>query len=189
MQTALAQGAVEVGTIAKVEVTGSHIPRPDSETALPVMNDQLSVGSGNPGLSSANLRGLGDGNTLVLLNGRRLANYAFLSGTVDIASIPLAASGVELTGQAAITQHGSGNHTQATVTAGFGDPAKDRLNAFFAGELCRLRSTTLAFGIRNLFDRDPPFTNQGDRFQVGYDPNYGDPRGRTFHARVSYAFQ
>jgi iron complex outermembrane receptor protein len=105
----------------RIEVTGSRIARTDSETALPVqvlsrdeilrgnfntaselmahisanvngMNSQLSLGqSGNPGLASANLRGLGDGNTLVLLNGRRLSNYAFFGATVDLNSIPLAA--------------------------------------------------------------------------------------------------
>ncbi|MGZ5651005.1 MAG: TonB-dependent receptor plug domain-containing protein, partial [Usitatibacter sp.] len=33
--------------------------------------------SGTPGLAAASLRGLGSTNTLVLLNGRRLSNYAF----------------------------------------------------------------------------------------------------------------
>jgi iron complex outermembrane receptor protein len=58
-------------------------------------NDQISIGNqidGNrPGLSSVNLRALGDGATLILVNGRRVANYAFDGGTVDIGSIPLAA--------------------------------------------------------------------------------------------------
>src|SRR5260221_2395014 len=91
----------------KVEVTGSNIPRSDVESALPVQvltredilrsgamttpelmskvsanilgfNDQLAIGNTvRPGLSSANLRGIGDGSTLVLLNGRRVAHYAF----------------------------------------------------------------------------------------------------------------
>ena len=56
------------------------------------MNAALSIGQGaNPGMSSANLRGIGDGNTLVLLNGRRLSNYAFLSGAPNIDAIPIAA--------------------------------------------------------------------------------------------------
>jgi len=105
----------------KVEVTGSNIPRAELETALPVqvmtrediarsgaatvaelmsmvsanvlgMNDQLTIGElGRPGLSSINLRGIGDGNTLVLLNGRRVANYAFDGSAIDVNSIPLAA--------------------------------------------------------------------------------------------------
>ncbi len=50
--------------------------------------------SGTPGLSAANLRGLGSTNTLILLNGRRLSNYALNSsggGTVNLNQIPLAA--------------------------------------------------------------------------------------------------
>jgi iron complex outermembrane receptor protein len=105
----------------RIEVTGSNIPRSESESALPVQvltrgeigrsgatttaellskvsanilgfNDQLSIGEFvQPGLSSANLRGIGSGSTLVLLNGRRVANYAFSGGAVDVNTIPLSA--------------------------------------------------------------------------------------------------
>ena len=51
------------------------------------------------------------------------------------------------------------------------------------------RNFTLTGGIRNLFDRDPPFTRQSDTFQVGYDPRYADPRGRTYYAAVRYTFR
>jgi iron complex outermembrane receptor protein len=119
--TAAQQETTAFPEMIRVEVTGSRIARADAETALPVqviereeilrgnwttaselmahvsanfngMNPQLSIGNGrNAGLASANLRGLGDGNTLVLLNGRRLSNYAFLSGTVNLDTIPVAA--------------------------------------------------------------------------------------------------
>lgn len=108
----------------KIEVTGSHIRRIEAETALPVsiitreeirrsgvnsiaeMIDRipanaggynLSTGLGDgstPGLSAASLRGLGPNSTLVLLNGRRLANFAFngtARSTVNLDQIPLAA--------------------------------------------------------------------------------------------------
>src|SRR5688500_15157043 len=105
----------------KVFVTGTHIPRSDVESALPVQvitreeiersgattaaevmrkvsanvlghNEQLAVSDfAGGGLSSVNLRAIGDGSTLVLLNGRRVANYAFNGGAVDVNSIPLAA--------------------------------------------------------------------------------------------------
>jgi iron complex outermembrane receptor protein len=108
------------GTI-RIEVTGSHIYRSEIESALPVQvitrediersgsttvselmsrvsanvlgqNDQMSISSLRPpGLSSVNLRGIGSVNTLVLLNGRRVANYAFDGSAVDVNSIPLAA--------------------------------------------------------------------------------------------------
>jgi iron complex outermembrane receptor protein len=50
--------------------------------------------SGTPGLAAASLRGLGSTNTLILLNGRRVSNYAFNAsggGTVNLNQIPLAA--------------------------------------------------------------------------------------------------
>ena len=45
----------------------------------------------NSGFSGANLRGLGVSSTLVLLNGRRMANYAFGGQGVDLSSIPTTA--------------------------------------------------------------------------------------------------
>jgi len=105
----------------RVTITGSRIPGIDLEDALPVVrigreeiersgavtleqllwrlpanvnafNEALSVGEvTRPGLSGANLRGLGGGSTLVLLDGRRLANHAFDGEAVDLGAIPLAA--------------------------------------------------------------------------------------------------
>ncbi len=121
MTCALADEGRDVASIVRIEVTGSNIPRTDTEAPLPVQvitreaiarsgattaadlmsrvsanvlgfNDQLSIGRfDRPGLASANLRGIGDGSTLVLLNGRRVANYAFSGATVDLNAIPLAA--------------------------------------------------------------------------------------------------
>jgi iron complex outermembrane recepter protein len=118
---ALAQDADESRGTIKIEVTGSNIYRSEAESALPVQvitrediertgatttaelmskvsanvlgqNDQLSISSFRPpGLSSINLRGIGSGDTLVLLNGRHVANYAFDGSAVDVNSIPLAA--------------------------------------------------------------------------------------------------
>jgi len=45
----------------------------------------------NNGNSSANLRGLGASNTLVLLNGRRLATHGAKGNAVDLNSIPMSA--------------------------------------------------------------------------------------------------
>ena len=69
----------------------------DRISAAPSAGYALAVGvgdSGTPGLSAANLRGLGSTNTLILLNGRRVSNYAFNSsggGAVNLNQIPLAA--------------------------------------------------------------------------------------------------
>ncbi|MCV4250335.1 EamA family transporter [Pseudomonas aeruginosa] len=91
--------------LQRIEVTGSAIRRVDAETAVPisvlraeelrqqgvtsteeligrlsgnqgVYNSSRSVGSATGGASFADLRGIGANKTLVLLNGRRLANNA-----------------------------------------------------------------------------------------------------------------
>jgi len=120
-RAALAQSEDEGRAALKVDVTGSNIPRADAESSLPVQvftrarilasgaatvaefltrvpanilgaNDALSIGgTAHPGLASANLRGIGAGSTLVLIDGRRVANYAFDGGAVDLNAIPLAA--------------------------------------------------------------------------------------------------
>ena len=53
------------------------------------------------------------------------------------------------------------------------------------------KSWRLTLGARNLFDRDPPYSNAGgqSQFQSGYDNQYGDPRGRFIYGRVTYAIQ
>lgn len=50
------------------------------------------------------------------------------------------------------------------------------------------RSWSVSAGIKNLFDRDPPFSVQNQTVQVGYDPSYADPRGRLYWTGVRYAF-
>ena len=49
----------------------------------------------------------------------------------------------------------------------------------------------IAVGLKNAFDKDPPYTNAGGQnyFQAGYDPGYADPRGRFYYGTVSYSFK
>ena len=100
--------------VQKVEITGSTIKRIASEAALPVTSikfeevasagittvadlmTSLSVGSTNvPSSAGAgtnvNLRGIGINRTLVLLNGRRLANEPLSDGYVNVDLIPMSA--------------------------------------------------------------------------------------------------
>ena len=118
---AIAPGAfAQDTTVQRVEITGSSIKRVDAETSVPVTvisADQLkkagvtsveqvlqnissvqvsltsaqAVGAGTGGGSYADMRGLGPNKTLVLLNGRRLANSAFTAAAPDINTIPFAA--------------------------------------------------------------------------------------------------
>jgi iron complex outermembrane recepter protein len=120
-QVTLAQTST---SLQRVEITGSAIKRVDAETALPVtvikveelrqqgyttVEDIMNTISGNQtllgtsqavggitgGAAFANLRGLGANKTLVLLNGRRIANQAIGgsgdSSAPDLNTIPLAA--------------------------------------------------------------------------------------------------
>ncbi|MDY0746801.1 TonB-dependent receptor [Paucibacter sp. R3-3] len=50
------------------------------------------------------------------------------------------------------------------------------------------KNVTLLAGVRNLFDTDPPFSNQTDNWQEGYNPVFADPTGRAFYAKVTVDF-
>jgi iron complex outermembrane recepter protein len=104
----------------RIEITGSAIKRIDAETSVPVtvlkieelrsqgvtsveqiMNSlsavqmtqgsSQQVGASTGGAAFADLRGLGASKTLVLLNGRRVANNAIDGSAVDLNMIPFAA--------------------------------------------------------------------------------------------------
>lgn len=109
-----ADAPVDAPVIQKVIVTGSNIKRIDGETASPVtilrredikatgantvrqvletltsfdsgtLRDDGSSTSFARGASGASMRGLGKGATLVLVNGRRISNYAFADGGKDV---------------------------------------------------------------------------------------------------------
>jgi iron complex outermembrane receptor protein len=51
-----------------------------------------------------------------------------------------------------------------------------------------LKALDLTLGVRNLADRAPPFSNQSNRPQRGYDPRFADPLGRSWFVRASYRF-
>ncbi len=59
------------------------------------------------------------------------------------------------------------------------------------GTYTGFKSWRLTLGARNLFDRDPPYSNAGGQtsFQSGYDNQYADPRGRFIYGRVTYSYQ
>ena len=51
------------------------------------------------------------------------------------------------------------------------------------------RNLTLTLGVKNAFDTDPPQSNQGNSFQVGFDPSYYDSRARFVYGSVAYTFK
>ena len=52
-----------------------------------------------------------------------------------------------------------------------------------------IKNLSLRVGVQNLLDRAPPYSRQGKYFQVGYDPTYVDPRGRTFVLNATYGWK
>jgi iron complex outermembrane receptor protein len=151
--------------VQRVEITGSSIKRISAEGALPVQTlskaqieqtgasnvadliatlpsmqgfttSSMSVNGGGAGLQTASIHGIGEGYTLVLLNGRRLAP-ANSGATVNLASIPLAAvDRVEILTDGANTLYGSDaiagvvnfilkkNQTDAIIEASYNQPKR-----------------------------------------------------------------
>jgi iron complex outermembrane receptor protein len=117
--------------VARVEVTGSSIKRLAAEEALPIttikaeelvkqgmttladvmmaLPQSASLAPSNAGSgTNINLRGLGVNRTLVLLNGRRLANEAIADGYASLDYIPMSAlSRVEVLRDGASSIYGS----------------------------------------------------------------------------------
>ncbi|UGQ45585.1 TonB-dependent receptor [Massilia endophytica] len=114
MAVANQAAAQNEASMARVEVTGSSIKRMASEEALPVttikaeeftqrgmttladvmmaLPQSASLAPSNAGSgTNINLRGLGVNRTLVLLNGRRLANEAIADGYANLDTIPFSA--------------------------------------------------------------------------------------------------
>jgi iron complex outermembrane receptor protein len=53
-----------------------------------------------------------------------------------------------------------------------------------------LKSFKFTLGVKNLFNRDPPYANYAattNNFIGGYDVSYGDPLGRFVYASVAYS--
>ena len=103
----------------------------------PAINIAQSVGTFSGGGTYANLRGLGDGRTLVLLDGQRLANNAFQGDAVDLSGIPFSAiDSVEVLREGASALYGSDaiagvinfitkkNYQGAQIQANFDRPQK-----------------------------------------------------------------
>lgn len=51
-----------------------------------------------------------------------------------------------------------------------------------------IKNLTLMGGVRNLADKDPPYSNQATTFQSNYDPRFTDAIGRTWVFRAAYKF-
>ncbi len=57
------------------------------------------------------------------------------------------------------------------------------------GTYTGFKGFTLTLGAKNVFDRNPPASNQRVSFQAGYDPQYYDARARVVYGSIRYAFK
>ncbi|WP_231589349.1 TonB-dependent receptor [Chromobacterium sp. LK11] len=48
------------------------------------------------------------------------------------------------------------------------------------------KQLTVTAGIKNLFDQEPPYSNQSDTTPRSYDPRFTDPMGRSFFLKANY---
>ncbi|MBV8466343.1 MAG: TonB-dependent receptor plug domain-containing protein, partial [Burkholderiales bacterium] len=93
-----AQEALPVQTLKREDIDKSGatsaaelLSQISSNTAAFSQGLSISDGATQHGFAGASLRGLGAASTLVLLDGRRLANYAFNGAGVDLSAIPISA--------------------------------------------------------------------------------------------------
>ena len=73
-----------------------------------------------------------------------------------------------------------------------GDPIYRRVSNYATEDLYASYSMAKGFsftvGVKNLADRNPPYSNYTALFQQGYDPRFTDPTGRTYYGRMTYSF-
>jgi iron complex outermembrane receptor protein len=86
--------------------------------------------------------------------------------------------------KATLNQLFIGHYTDADGIRKVGTYSVWGLNGQYTG----FKGWTLGLGVKNMFDRDPPFTRQTQSFQVGYDPALTDPTGRFWYGTVRYRF-
>ena len=156
--------------------------------------------------SSANLRGLGAGSTLVLLNGRRVALHSMKSAAVDLNSIPFAAvERVEILKDGASAIYGTDaiggvinfilrkDYTGAEVSAladvtqgGGGNRYRASILGGF-GDLSRDRFNVMG---SFTFDRQEALHSKDRAFSNGYQPERGlspDTAGTPFATQTGAA--
>ncbi|HXX84513.1 MAG TPA: TonB-dependent receptor [Casimicrobiaceae bacterium] len=92
------------------------------------------------------------------------------------------------------------NYQQGTYDAAPGPNTGNSLRVIgdydiwnLSGSYAGLPHWTFSVGVKNLLDRNPPFSNQtassAGGYVAGYDPTYADPRGRLYWVSVNYSFK
>lgn len=107
-ETAQAITIIKASTLSNLGVTNVEQALGTVTSNTPALNIAQSVGTFSGGGTYADLRGLGTGRTLVLLDGHRLANNAFTGNAVDLSGIPFSAiSNIQVLREGASALYGS----------------------------------------------------------------------------------
>jgi iron complex outermembrane receptor protein len=77
------------------------------------------------------------------------------------------------------------NTTADDVTRRVGNQSLWDLYGAYTG----FKNWKLVLGVKNLMDTNPPFSNQRNSFQLGYDPTQYDSRARFVYGSVTYSFK
>ncbi|MCL1125855.1 TonB-dependent receptor [Shewanella surugensis] len=88
--------------------------------------------------------------------------------------------------QSVLTKDVDGNYTQDAEVQ-LHVPSYTKVN--FQSKYYVMDNFSMTLGINNLFDTQPSLSlGDGSGHQVGYDPRYTDPYGRTFYLQADYSF-
>jgi iron complex outermembrane receptor protein len=89
-------------------------------------------------------------------------------------------------------QHYQGRYTDQASTITGDTPKVSAYETYdFSASYAGIKDMRLRAGMRNVFNKAPPYTNGAgqSQFQGGYDVQYGDPRGRFAYVGLTYQFK
>ena len=92
---------------------------------------------------------------------------------------------------ATVAQTFQGSYTDQNGVFVTGDPRTVGSMSLWdlSGTYTGIKNTKLTLGVKNVFDTNPPASNQTGTFIGGFDPSYYDPRARFVYGSVNYKFK
>jgi iron complex outermembrane receptor protein len=92
---------------------------------------------------------------------------------------------------ATLGQSFQGSYTDQSGVFVTGDPRTVGSMSLWdlSGTYTGFKNMKLTLGVKNLFDTNPPASNQTGTFIVGFDPSYYDPRARFIYGSINYKFK
>ena len=93
---------------------------------------------------------------------------------------------------ATVAQTFQNGYTETYISDTTGDTVSRRVGTYsiwdLQGRYTGIKNTTVALGVKNIFNRAPPVAGGVGTFQFGYDASYGDPRGTQYYGMINIGF-